>query len=641
MPSRDRLLIWAEGEAPVRFAADELARYARRMCPRLECAAEKGGLALAVRPDELAARGCRLTDPALDDAFLVDVEKGKGVIWGSNGLSVLMGAYAFLEACGCRFLRPGEGGEIVPLRSPCEVSARMLERAAHRHRGVVIEGANSLQHVLDMIDFLPKIRMESFFTQFQSIHQFFRRWYEHRNNPLLPAEPITREQSDGFEDVMRQAMRVRGLRSHAVGHGWTCGAVGVEGIDWDATLQQPQEDIKPLLAKINGERVFFHGIPSETNLCYSNPEARRRLIGFVADYLQAHPQIDVAHVWLADGYNNFCQCEDCCSMRPADWYVLVLNELDELLTRRGLSTRIVFLMYLDLLWPPQRQRILHPERFIFMFAPFTRPYGESLAADEKAAMAPFRLDEITLPGTIGENLSYLAAWRQLWTGDSLCFDYYMGRAHYGDLGYMRLSRVIARDIEQYGRLGLNGLLSCQELRCAMPTCLPLCMMGRKLWQPQADTEKIALEWLQAAFGEGWERARVLLESFSADSDIDWWFRGMPQDAAPDAAALEHAAALAEASAAALEEQAPRHEDAAQALSWRILAHHAGYAARMAHAMACRARGEHVEADKAFARTAEWLDRGEAAALAPHMDVYRVLELGKQCGWKPFPSKEEV
>lgn len=175
----------------------------------------------------------------------------------------------------------------------------------------------------------------------------------------------------------------------------------------------------------------------------------------------------------------------------------------------------------------------------------------------------------------------------------------------------------------------------------MPTCLPLCMMGRKLWQPQADAEKIALEWLQAAFGEGWERARVLLESFSADSDIDWWFRGMPQDAAPDASALEHAAALAEASAAALEEQAPRHEDAAQALSWRILAHHAGYAARMARAMACRARGEHAEADKAFARAAEWLDRGEAAALAPHMDAYRVLELGKQCGWKPFPSKEEV
>jgi hypothetical protein len=61
-------------------------------------------------------------------------------------------------------------------------------------------------------------------------------------------------------------------------------------------------------------------------------------------------------------------------MRPADYYVILLNELDEALGHVGYPGKVVFLAYADLLWPPEVEQIHNPERFILMFAPITRSY---------------------------------------------------------------------------------------------------------------------------------------------------------------------------------------------------------------------------------------------------------------------------
>jgi hypothetical protein len=52
-------------------------------------------------------------------------------------------------------------------------------------------------------------------------------------------------------------------------------------------------------------------------------------------------------------------------MLPSDFYVMLLNELDEELTKRGIKTKIVFVAYLDLLWAPQKVKLKNRTVFFF------------------------------------------------------------------------------------------------------------------------------------------------------------------------------------------------------------------------------------------------------------------------------------
>lgn len=75
---------------------------------------------------------------------------------------------------------------LFPPRTKEDLSVSLHQAASFRHRGAVIEGADSVENVLDFIDWLPKVGYNSFFTQFMSISNFLRNWYCHIHNPLLP-----------------------------------------------------------------------------------------------------------------------------------------------------------------------------------------------------------------------------------------------------------------------------------------------------------------------------------------------------------------------------------------------------------------------------------------------------------------------
>ena len=94
---------------------------------------------------------------------------------------------------------------------------------------------------------------------------------------------------------------------------------------------------------------FHKGIPINTNLCYSNPQVGSSFVQKVVDYSLAHPEVDYLHIWLADAFNNHCECDACKNHLPSDLYVHILNEIDQALTMKKLSTKIVFLLYEELL----------------------------------------------------------------------------------------------------------------------------------------------------------------------------------------------------------------------------------------------------------------------------------------------------
>ena len=63
--------------------------------------------------------------------------------------------------------------------------------AAFAHCGVCIEGADSMENILDFIDWLPKVGYNIFFTKFKTPYAFLKLWYHHDNNPFRVSEPYS------------------------------------------------------------------------------------------------------------------------------------------------------------------------------------------------------------------------------------------------------------------------------------------------------------------------------------------------------------------------------------------------------------------------------------------------------------------
>ena len=111
-------------EKAVEFAADELKKYLQRILGKdtsvvLEKKenfnqAVKDVIWVGTSEKFHSDLGLEVQNPELDDAIAIEVEGGSGIISGVNPRSVLLGVYRFLTEIGCRWVRPGLDGEILP-----------------------------------------------------------------------------------------------------------------------------------------------------------------------------------------------------------------------------------------------------------------------------------------------------------------------------------------------------------------------------------------------------------------------------------------------------------------------------------------------------------------------------------------------
>jgi len=317
-----------------------------------------------------------------NDRILIKPFQNGYLISGSNPRSVLFAVYRFLHELGFRWIRSGKRGEIIPIVSKIRKDISIEEKPSYKYRTICIEGACSLKHILDIIDWAAKNYMNGYFIQFENGTYFLKRWYRHQDNPYMKPEKFDAVKvCKKIEDEVKK----RGMRLEKIGHGWTCKVLGIEGEGWDSekdTIEKVPPEKIGWLAMIDGKRQLFRNVPLNTNLCYSNPAVRSAIADAIVDYAERHPEVDAIHFWLADGSNNNCECADCMKERVSDLYVKILNELDEKLTEKKLKTKIVFLIYVDLLWPPEKERIKNQDRFILMFAPITRDYLTHLQKPE-------------------------------------------------------------------------------------------------------------------------------------------------------------------------------------------------------------------------------------------------------------------
>ncbi len=467
----------------------------------------------------------KVENPALDDAILIDVAASQGVISGSNPRSVLIAAYRFLRELGCAWVRPTSDGEIIPEYSMTPITMYISEKPSSRHRAICIEGAVSYEHVYEMISWIPKAGMNGYYFQFLLPFVFFERWYTHNSNPYLDEEKLTEEKVRGMVRQLEQEIKKRGLMYHAVGHGWTSEPLGVDTTGWhtdDGTSLT--DDKRELLAEIDGVRGFYKDVPMNTNLCYSNPVARSKVVDAVVDYCEKHADVDYLHFWLADSVNSFCECERCRDTLPSDHYVMMLNEIDEKLLEKGIDTKIVFLIYFDLMWAPKKEKLHNPDRFTLMFAPITRFYSQRFRDYYKnpATTDEYVRNKSKMPNDISKNLAFLRDWFEVaGARDSFDFDYHLMWDHLRDPGYYDVARVLFDDMQTLPDMGLGGMVSCQLTRASYPTNLPMQMMAAALWDKECDFEEKCEEYFFSAFGEDGPSVCEYLKRLSHLFDVDY------------------------------------------------------------------------------------------------------------------------
>jgi len=595
----------------IQFAEDQLRRYLGRITN------DTPSISVGLIREVAGASAPKVADPVVDDAIDIEVRGGSGHIAGINPRSVLIGVYRYLTELGCRWVRPGADGEYVPkLDSLPDV--RVWETPSYRHRGICIEGAVSEEHVRDMIDWMPKLGFNGYFIQFREAHTFFDRWYSHEDNPNLQGKHITIDEAREFTARTVAEIKKRDLLYHAVGHGWTCEPFGISGMGWVKSEQEVPEETARYLAEVNGKRELWGGIALNTNLCYGNPEVRRIVIEEIADYSAKHPEIDIMHFWLADGVNNHCECELCRDALPSDLYVRMLNELDALLTERGLKTRIVFLIYVDLLWPPQTEKIANPDRFILMFAPITRTYSKSFAVgDTLPELPPYTRNKLEFPSSVDLNVAFLRAWKKDFGGDSFDFDYHLMWDHLRDPGYTPIAKVLSEDIKGLADIGLDGFVSCQLQRAFFPTGLPMTVMGATLWNSDAEYDDIASDYFAAAYGPDGALVRKYLETIS-DLFDPTYFRGEKPKVNPESAGKLSRISGVVAEFGPTIERNQHISNECWAKSWFYLKHHASICLLLSTAAQAVARDDKEAAAGAWAATKDYVLTNEMQ-LHPALD----------------------
>ncbi|MBR4873845.1 MAG: DUF4838 domain-containing protein, partial [Clostridia bacterium] len=446
-------------------------------------------------------------DILLDDIIYIEADEQGGIIAGSNPGAALIAVYRYLKAQGCRWLFPGVDGEWIPVVEGLKaVTYRKL--ADHRYRGQCNEGAEFQQNMMETIDFTPKIGLNVYMLEFTNPN-YYAHYYDRTSNPAREAEYLSPETRLQWKRQCEAEIAKRGLQFHDMGHGWTCEPFGIEGV---AKPDVP-EDAYQYLALCEGKRDLYRGMhPYNTNFCMSNPEARKIVVDNIVNYSRIHTNVDYLHVWLADSWNNHCECDECKKKTPSDWYVILMNELDEALTAAGLPTRIVFICYVDTSWPPQTEAIKNPKRFSLLVAPISRDYTFSAKEDvSDVTYPPYKRNENVLFPDVNQYIKVGKEWQDICGVRAFLYEYHFYIFQFHDLSTLAFAKVVYDDIVNYKKNGLNGLVNDCSQRSFFPNGFAFYLYGQVQFDTSLKFEDLVEDYFSHAYGEDWREVLAIFE----------------------------------------------------------------------------------------------------------------------------------
>ena len=504
----------------VDFAAEELKKYLRMMMPfcgeiDINYAPEaKDGFRLGLMSD-FGLDTSEADDIELDDIIHVDTDKNGGIIAGSNPRSILQAVYRYLQENGCRWLFPGIDGEFIPMKDVAPTKYHKM--ADCRYRGQCNEGAEFQPNMMEAIDFTPKIGLNIFMIEFFYPTFYYDAYYKHEYNPTREPEPITLDNMLQWKKQCEVEIAKRGLQFHDIGHGWTAEPFGIF-----ENKPVPEEAVQ-YLALTNGKRGLFKNMhPYNTNICMSNPKARKIMVDYICDYAQKNTHVDYLHIWLADCYNNHCECDECAKKTPSDWYVILMNDLDAELERRALSTRIVFICYVDTSWPPLTETLKNPRRFTLLVAPISRDYTVPASPDVSDVTYPeYQRNKNSLFTDVNQYIKVGNDWQERCNVRAMLYEYHFYVNQYKDPGVLSFARIVYDDIINYKKNGLNGLINDCSQRSFFPNGFAFYIYGQLQFDTSLSFEYLLEDYFSHAYGEDWREVLAIFEKIGKAMDYKY------------------------------------------------------------------------------------------------------------------------
>ena len=503
----------------VDFAAEELKKYLRMMMPR------SGDVLIDYKSD--ATEGFRLglmenfglstaeetQEPKLDDIIHIDTDEKGGIIAGSNYRSVLLAVYEYLKKNGCRWLFPGVDGEFIPIRNIVPVQYHKM--ADSRYRGQCNEGAESQQVMMESIDFTPKLGMNCYNIEFDIPKIYYDWYYDHKNNDTnRDPEPVSQDTVLQWKRVCEVELDKRGIQIFDMGHGWNAEPFGISSVGgWNKDAENPvPEETRQYLAELNGVRGLKDGIALNTQFCMSNPKARKIVIDYICKYAETATNISKLNISLADGQKGHCECAECRKMRPADWYVIMLNELDEEMTARNLPSRLGFSAYSDTAYEPEYNRIKNPSRFVMTFAPITRSYKYSAPIHPRVEkLTPYVRNVSGRLATLEESLHRFDLWWERAGCDRFVYDYYFWKHQFYAPGVLSFANRIREDVFAYRDNGFQGMVVDGSQRSYFPNAFNFYVYGAMLFDHSLTMEELIEDYFSHAYGDQWKTVLEFLE----------------------------------------------------------------------------------------------------------------------------------
>lgn len=513
-------IFYQSANETVVYAAEELKKYVGMMCPTADVTIMEGdsedGIKLGLLEDfGLSTEG--VEDVLLDDIYEINVENGKGFIAGSNPRSVLFGVYTFLKSCGCMWLRPGKDGEYIPEYDVLKHSFCQRKKASSKFRCQMSEGALKYEYLMDFITWMPKVGYNMFFMQFVYPYAFFLRWYRHLDNTARLPEDITYEQIEEYVHRAESLIKRCGILLLSMGHGYLFEPYGVRNYGPTAATgikYEIPEKYKKYAAQVNGKRDVYNNSINYTQLCFSNPQARKDCVDYLVSFAKERKP-ELIHVSLADAAGNWCECDECRKKMPSDWYVMLINEIDEAFARNGLDIRICFSLYVNTLWAPKYEKLNHPENLMVSIG-LSRSFHNPLPKERKKVEIPaFELNASNVPSGADVSLAFLEQWKDIYAGAFVTTAYDSYAIHYSDPGLQLLAKRTSEDIKTLSETeGFSGIRSCQTQRIGFPTALPVALMGEMLVDPGIVYEEYTEKFFRAAFGDDYKKAVDYLETIT-------------------------------------------------------------------------------------------------------------------------------
>lgn len=495
----DIYIIKNQNDHIINFASEELVKYLKKIFKEKFLISEKyllnhkNNIYFGLSSDfpEIIKNP---SESFFDDEIWIKSHNKNLVIAGSNSRSVLFAVYTLLEKLGFRWLYPGHLGEVLLPHNDFDLfNVNIHEKASLRFRGICLEGAIKFEQLMSFIDWMAKNKMNHVFIQFQSTAYFYRRY----------DSSINEEQANSYDNRVIDEIKKRGLILERVGHGWISHTFGFKNEGWDKSNELMPKNKQKYFALVNGKRELWEGVELNTQMCLSNQKGQGMVIDYVCNYIKEHPEIDIITFWLADGFNNFCECAECIKKQPTDLYIKLIKKLSKEVNKINLLIKITMLAYSNLIEPPKEEKFNNDfGNIIFQYAPITRCWTHELKNLNCHTSEPLRFwPEINKLGELKnkEHVKFIKEWRKKFDGDIYLFDYHNWLCGCRDFISSNLPKIINKDIKFLNKIGLQGLVSCQSARTFWPTGICMAVLSQTSWDASKTYKEIENDYLKYSF----------------------------------------------------------------------------------------------------------------------------------------------